>query len=90
MFGVSPSYYQTLRIPILAGRGFGPEEARGLIVDEIFARQRLGHEDLSAALGQRLKLPGDAEWREIVGVVGSVRHDRLDRDGTGAHLPSVA
>ena len=31
-----------------------------------------------------MKLPGDDEWREIVGVVGSVRHDRLDQDGTGA------
>ena len=40
------------------------------------------------ALGQRIKLPGDDAWRKIVGVVKSVRQDRLDRDGTGAlYLP---
>ena len=84
LLAISKEYHQTLQIPLLAGRYFQQEETNGLIVDEIFARQHFPRDGVASALGQRLKLPGDDEWREIVGVVGSVRHDRLDQDGTGA------
>jgi putative ABC transport system permease protein len=88
ILAVSHDYHRTLQIPLLAGRHFHPDEREGLIVDEIFARQRFPRNGIEASLGQRIRLPGDVAWREIVGVVGSVRPDRLDRDGTGAlYLP---
>ena len=88
ILAVSHEYHRTLQIPLLAGRYFHPEEKEGLIVDKIFAEQRFRGNGIQAALGQHIKLPGDEAWREIVGVVGSVRPDRLDRDGPGAlYLP---
>lgn len=86
--GISHAYHRSLQIPLLTGRYFRPNETDGLIVDQIFAAERFPGNALVTALGQRVKLPGDDAWRRIVGVVGSVRHDRLDRDGKGMlYLP---
>ncbi len=88
ILAISHEYHRTLQIPLLAGRYFRPSEKEGLIVDEILAEQRFPPNGKETALGQHIKLPGDDAWREIVGVVGSVRQDRLDREGTGAlYLP---
>ena len=88
ILAVGHDYHRTLQIRLLAGRYFHPDETNGLIVDQIFAEERFPGTGFERALGQRIKLPGDDAWREIVGVVGSVRHDRLDRDGTGVlYLP---
>ncbi len=88
ILAVSHDYYRTLRIPLLAGRYFRPSETNGLIVDQIFAQEQFPGNGFAGALGQGIKLPGDDAWREIVGVVGSVRPDRLDRDGPGMlYLP---
>jgi putative ABC transport system permease protein len=88
ILAISHEYHRTLQIPLLAGRYFHPDEKEGLIVDEIFAQQRFPRNGIETVLGQHIKLPGDDAWRKIVGVVGSVRQDRLDRDGLGAlYLP---
>jgi putative ABC transport system permease protein len=88
ILAVSHDYYRTLQIPLLAGRYFRPNETNGLIVDQIFVEEQFPGNGFVSALGQGIKLPGDDAWREIVGVVGSVRHDRLDRNGPGVlYLP---
>jgi len=88
ILAVSHDYHRTLQIPLLAGRYFHPDETNGLIVDQIFAEERFPGNGFVSALGRGIKLPGDDIWREIVGVVGSVRHDRLDRNGPGVlYLP---
>ena len=88
ILAVSHDYHRTLQIPLLAGRYFRPNETNGLIVDQIFAKEQFPGTGFESALGQGIKLPGDDAWREIVGVVGSVRHDRLDRNGPGVlYLP---
>jgi predicted permease len=75
---VSPSYFATLKIPILRGRAFGPEESptgqRGLIINESLAKLAFGDRD---PLNQRFEWSYDgSHWipaRTIVGVVRDVR-----------------
>jgi len=88
ILAVGQDYYRTLQIPLLAGRYFRPHEANRLIVDQIFAEEHFPGNGLVGALGKNIKLPGDEIWREVVGVVGSVRYDRFDRIGPGVlYLP---
>ncbi len=88
ILAVSHDYHRTLQIPLLAGRYFRPDETNGLLVDQIFAEKQFPGNGFASALGQGIKLPGDDAWRKVVGVVGSVRPDRLDRDGPGMlYLP---
>ncbi len=77
-------YFQNLRIPILRGRSFTPEDRAGskrvAILNETAARRFFPDED---PLGKRIKLveyeatPGE-EWAEVVGVAGDVRYFGLD------------
>jgi predicted permease len=72
-------YFRTLRIPVLAGRAFnefdGPNSAPVVIVNDTLARHLFPGEN---PVGQQLQLYG--RHREIVGVVGSVRHHGFRRD----------
>jgi predicted permease len=76
----SPDYFRAMRIAVRQGRDFGPQDgdtgAPVVIVNEAFVRRYLGG---GQALGRRVKLDwGEGEpFREIVGVVADVRHDRL-------------
>jgi putative ABC transport system permease protein len=78
-------YFEAMRIPLRAGRTFGPaDHARSTpvgIVNETLARRVFG--EPSAAVGQivvqqRGARAGD-DLVEIVGVVGNARHGSLDR-----------
>jgi len=72
--GVEPSYFATLRIPILAGRGFtDADPPMAAIVGESLARRLAGG---GSALGVRFRLH-DGEWYTVVGVAGEVRQDRM-------------
>jgi putative ABC transport system permease protein len=79
----SPGYFRTLGIPILAGRTFREDETDGRaavgILDERVARQVFGNEN---PLGKRFRIPlvSGSPWVVVVGVVGHVRHEGLDRD----------
>jgi putative ABC transport system permease protein len=70
---ISPSYFHTLRIPLISGRDFTPYDAgsasRATIVNEVFARRFFGQED---PVGHRIRI-GET-WHSIVGVVRSTRH----------------
>lgn len=78
--GVGPGYFSTLGVPLLEGRDFTPaDEAAGRpvgIVSETTARRLWPGE---SALGRRLPLGSDEEV-EVVGVVGDVRLQSLDRE----------
>ena len=79
---VTPSYFKTLRIPLLAGRDFTAADQRGsepvVIINEALARQYFKDQD---PIGQRMifdKAPDSTSvYRTIVGVVGSVRQRGL-------------
>ena len=80
---VTPDYFRTLNIPLVKGRDFTVrDDARApgvIIVNEAFARKFFPDED---PIGHRVK-PGistdenDPVMREIVGVVGNVKHKSL-------------
>ena len=79
-YSVSDDYLTTMGIPILRGRGILPADRRGaapvvLVNTALAARIWPGE----SPLGKRVQIGGtDGPWREVVGVVGSVRHTALD------------
>jgi predicted permease len=79
---VRPGYFETLRVPLIAGRFFDERDVKtathAVIVNQAFVEKYLGKKD---AVGKRMRSgPPDSPWDTIVGVVGSVRRSRLDRE----------
>ena len=78
---VTPGFFQTMGTPLVAGRDLtwtDLEQRRNVaIVSENMARE-LWH-DPAAAIGKRIREGAKDSWREIVGVVGDVRHDGADQ-----------
>jgi putative ABC transport system permease protein len=77
----TPGYFSTMRIPILSGRLFSAHDgARSpvAVISQAFAQT---HWPEGSPIGQhiRFRVRGAAVTAEIVGVVGDVRHDGLDR-----------
>lgn len=74
----SPTLFQSLGIPLLAGRDFtdddGHHEARPIIINEALARL---HFQGQSPLGRHLNF--DGETATIIGVVGDVRQAGLDK-----------
>ena len=80
---VTPDYFRTLQIPLVKGRGFtesDDDDAPPIgIIDERLANTIFRGAD---PIGRRFRPPlPNQPWRTIVGVVGHIRHDRLDEDG---------
>jgi putative ABC transport system permease protein len=73
---VDSQYFDTLRIPVRAGRSFDDSDltsrAPVVVVSESLAQSLFG---TNQVLGRQLP---SSPPREIVGVVGDVLHDRLD------------
>jgi predicted permease len=84
-FWVSPSFFKTMGIPLLAGRDLNWDDIMNkrpvALVSENLAREYWQHP--SDALGKEIGGSPKA-WREIVGVVGNV-HD----DGTSQEAPTT-
>jgi predicted permease len=76
----SPEYFQTMGIPVVAGRRFtaqdGAEAAGVAMVNKAMARRFWG---AASPLGQRLSFDAGKTWRTVVGVVGDVKQYGLDR-----------
>jgi putative ABC transport system permease protein len=79
---ITPGYFRTLGIPLLEGRDFTDADTENgpkiTIIDEHLAREYWPNE---SPLGKRIRFgpPEDNEpWHTIVGVVGAVRHERLE------------
>ena len=80
---VSPDYFRLMRMPILRGRGFGPEDlpgekghSRSIIIDESFAQKYFAGKD---PIGQHIDdndtLDEHAPPMTIVGVVPRTRNE---------------
>ena len=71
---VSPGLFQTLGVPLVAGRDFTWNEIYGrseaAVVSENFAKQNWG--EARAALGKRVREGTAGPWREVIGVAGDV------------------
>jgi predicted permease len=76
---VGPGYFQALRIPLAAGRGFDAhDDAHGqpvAVVNRTLATRYFGGP--SAAIGRRIRV-GDEAWRTVVGVASDVKYIRID------------
>ena len=82
---VSPEYFRAMDIPLLAGRDFSDADTENspqvMIVSRGFAEKFFHGKNV---IGKKLK-PGAGNdgppvWREIVGVVGDVRHGAMSQD----------
>jgi len=73
---ISPDYFRVMVIPLLKGREFSDADHERApmvaVINETMAKRYWPNAD---PIGQRIKeTSNQAVWREIVGVVGSVRH----------------
>ncbi len=77
-YWTGPDYLRTMRIPLLRGRYFTPEDtARSepvIVIDSVLARAYFPDRD---AVGQAMTIPHWGPVR-VIGVVGHVRHWGLD------------
>ena len=77
---VTSGYFETMGIPVRTGRTFTDADtaasARVVVIDETLARAYFGSAN---PMGRHLQL-GSLPAREIVGVVGGVRDDGLDKE----------
>ena len=77
---LSPGFLKTLGTPLVAGREFTwndiYNEPPVIMVSENFARQYWANP--ADALGKKVREV--KEWREIIGVVGDVRQDGVDKE----------
>jgi putative ABC transport system permease protein len=84
---VGLDYFRTMDIPLLQGRTFNPGDTAGktdvVIVNKKLVEQTFPGEN---PIGKRIKpgigSAGKPPWREIVGVVGDVKHQGLDHADT--------
>ena len=84
---ITPGYFKAMGIPLLEGRNFDARDHLDApvvgIIDERIARLLWPGQ---SAVGKRMRIPAvltnnvPQPWMEIVGVVGHVIHDGIDRD----------
>ncbi len=80
----SPSYFETLHVPLRAGRllseSDGPDAPKVAVVSELLARRWWKNE---SPLGRHIRIGGPdskGPWLTIVGVVGDIMHNPYDRE----------
>jgi predicted permease len=77
----APGTFQTLGVPLLAGREYSwtdiHERRRVVIIADNFAREYWG--SATAAIGKQIRSSANDPWSEVIGVVGDVRHDGVDK-----------
>jgi putative ABC transport system permease protein len=81
---VSPGYFDTMSIPLLAGRPFNDQDTEqtrnAVIISETMARRFWPGEE---AIGKRLsagRVRSDADWIQVVGIVKDVRQFELNAE----------
>ena len=85
MVPVTAGYFETLRIPLIEGRYFNrsdtPDSLPVAIVNRSVARKFWPNED---PIGKQIRQGFPAEpfgpWRTIVGIVGDIKQEGVDRD----------
>ena len=78
---ISPNYFATMGTPIIAGRDLTWAESYGkrpvALVSENFAREYWGSPE--NALGKRIRVGTNDDWREIIGVSKDVYYDGVSQ-----------
>jgi putative ABC transport system permease protein len=101
---VAPGYFAAMGIPLLAGRDFTDaddmEHPGVAIINEAAAKRFWPNENplgkrITTGFGREVKIYGKATSREIIGVVGNVKHEQLKDDFQSEiyvpawHLPAL-
>ncbi|MCW5963175.1 MAG: ABC transporter permease, partial [Bryobacterales bacterium] len=88
---ISPRYFATMRIPILAGRDFEDGDIEGrapvVILNESAAKHYFGGTD---AVGRRIKMgriDANTPWSTVVGVVKDVRYREWEGTRVDLYIP---
>jgi ABC-type antimicrobial peptide transport system permease subunit len=80
---VTPSYFSTMKIPVLSGRGLSledtPESEPVVVVSQALAERMAPGGGSPLGLRVRLNAGDEPVWRTVVGVVGDVKY-RLNFD----------
>jgi predicted permease len=83
---VAPGFFKTLGTPIIAGRDLTwndiYEKVPVVMVSEKFARENW--QGSASAIGKQVREATGGEWREIIGVVGDVHQDGVDKETTSS------
>jgi predicted permease len=78
---VSPEYFRTMGIPVIRGRTFNEGDKRDtpwvVVISETLARKVFPGED---PIGKRLGIDDGRPPFEIIGIVGDVRHEKLETE----------
>jgi len=81
---ISPGYFDTMSIPLLAGRQFTDNDSENspnvVVVSETMARRFWPGED---AIGKRIavgRVRSDADWIQVIGIVKDVRQFELNAE----------
>lgn len=76
-----PDTFHTLGVPLLTGREFTwidiSEKRQVVLIGENFAREYWG--SAQAALGKQIRSDSTDPWSQVIGVVGDIRHDGVDK-----------
>jgi predicted permease len=89
---ITPDYFETLGIPLLAGRGFTENDnrrdsERTVVVDKTFAERFWPDEN---PIDKRIRQQGSQDWVRVIGVVKDVRQISLEESPQpGIYLPRV-
>ncbi len=79
----SEGYFETIGIPLLRGRTFTPADTAEspwvTVINDSMARAYWRGQD---PIGTKLQLGPGEPWRTVIGVVGDVLHEGLDREAT--------
>jgi putative ABC transport system permease protein len=87
-FAITPDFFPTMKVPILRGRDFNAQDTAAgtlvIIINQTMARRYFPDDD---PIGKRITLDfvPDERPREIVGVVGDTRTNRLQK----APVPTI-
>lgn len=89
---VSPGFFATMGMPLIAGRDLtwsdNYEKRPVSIVSENFAREYW--RDPTSALGKQIRATTADDWREIVGVVGNIHDEGVDKpEPTAVYWPLI-
>jgi putative ABC transport system permease protein len=78
---VTPDYFKTLGIPLVAGRTFRDSDVRAsqfvTVINHSLAVRRWGREN---PIGRRISVDGGDSWAEIIGIVADVKEFGPERD----------
>jgi predicted permease len=89
---ISPGYFHTLGIPLIAGRDLSWADTYNKVpvalISENFAREYWGTP--AEALGKRIRISSVDDWRQIIGVVGDVHDESMDKPArTDVYWPAL-